>query len=92
MPMNPAMAPLEFDAAARMASPCAAAMLAAAIVGSRMTAARWRSFIAWASSSRAAMEFIPNEAMAIPRSSDHWAERISLSAVASSDVWPGMAL
>ena len=91
MPMKPAMAPDSFAAAVRIASDCAAAMFAAAIAGSRMTAAFCRSLIIRSSSSDAAIVFTPKEATSMPRRSAHFSESTSLRASASSVVCAGTA-
>ena len=92
MPIKPAIAPLGLAAAARIASLWALAILAAAIVGSRMTAAFCRSLIICSSSCEAAIELTPKLTISTPRRSRQSAERTSMSARASAVVWPGMAL
>lgn len=91
MPMNPTAAPALLEAAMRMASACDAARFAAAIVGSRMTAAFCSSLIMASSSGEATMEFTPKAATSMPRICPQDWESSSFSACASSLVCAGTA-
>ena len=92
-PARPNIGPVEgFSAADFMASACASRIVAPAMLGSRMTARRWRSLIISSSARGAVTELMPKEATSMPRSWDHFSERTSLRAWAISMVWPGRAL
>ena len=91
-PIKALPAPAGFAAAVRMASLCALARFAAAIVGSRMTAAFCRSLIICSSSLEAAMEFMPKLTTSIPRRSRQSAESSSFRIFESSTVCAGIAL
>ena len=90
--MKPVIAPPVFEAAMRMASACAPTRLAAAMFGSRKTAAFCICLIMSSSSFEAVTLFTPKEKTWIPRISSHFLERISFRASAISTVCPGKAL
>ena len=91
MPMNAPTAPFGLAAAVFIASPVAPARCAAARVGSINAALRCISLIIFSSSSFAVTEETPKETTSMPRRSRHLALSASLSASASSTVWPGSA-